>query len=504
MPSRKDSFSALRLGRLTGLLSIFLWISQPLLQAEWRDCTVPVPLDRLLANLTAYIKENPKDAGGYYVLGRVHSMAFAFQQKTYRLNPARKTAEGKTGVPGFPPWSTILVKRKGKAWKFTPEVKAHLLNAIQNYRKSTALAPKKALTFLGLGWVLEQAISLSTHLDPLPEEKKSVEDIPDEARSRIQAAIGQLGAEAYEEREKASRQIEGEIALALPILLKAREHEDVEIRARIHGLIKFYWEEKALAAYRKAFSLALTPDLKLEYLGKGENSAVSLEAGESILRLLRGRPKTEATEAETAKVKEAVEKLRAKPRIMTPIIFPLDETTELEDLLALDRRVRFDLDGDGEPSLWPWVRPETAILVWDPLETGRIRSGLQLFGSATWWMFWENGYQALASLDDDRDGRLTGGELRGIRVWRDRNGNGVSDPGEVTSPESVGVEAIGTKGTRNANGVLENPRGIRLKCGRWVPTFDWLPESIPESGETSTPTGSSRSGTAPSGSGSRR
>ncbi|MBT3202234.1 MAG: hypothetical protein HN350_20220, partial [Phycisphaerales bacterium] len=49
--------------------------------------------------------------------------------------------------------------------------------------------------------------------------------------------------------------------------------------------------------------------------------------------------------------------------------------------------VRFDLDGDGRAQSWPWVKPTTGILVWDPSGQGRITSGQQLFGSVTIWMF---------------------------------------------------------------------------------------------------------------------
>jgi tetratricopeptide (TPR) repeat protein len=38
---------------------------------------------------------------------------------------------------------------------------------------------------------------------------------------------------------------------------------------------------------------------------------------------------------------------------------------------------------------------------------------LRLFGTVTWWMFWNDGDHALDALDDERDGRLRGAELHG-------------------------------------------------------------------------------------------
>ena len=63
-------------------------------------------------------------------------------------------------------------------------------------------------------------------------------------------------------------------------------------------------------------------------------------------------------------------RLNRRPGIITPIIFSLSRQASAEDLSAATR-VRFDLDGSGEARSWRWVRPETAILVWDPMEPAR-------------------------------------------------------------------------------------------------------------------------------------
>ena len=62
-------------GRLVGLLSLLCVLFQNPF-GLWVQPT-EVPLERLLQNTEAYIRKNPKDAQGYYVLGRVHSLAFA-------------------------------------------------------------------------------------------------------------------------------------------------------------------------------------------------------------------------------------------------------------------------------------------------------------------------------------------------------------------------------------------------------------------------------------------
>jgi hypothetical protein len=141
--------------------------------------------------------------------------------------------------------------------------------------------------------------------------------------------------------------------------------------------------------------------------------------------------------------------------------------------------VRFDLDGTGRLQHYSWLQPETALLVWDPERTGRITSGRQLFGNVTWWMFWQNGYQALAALDDNHDGWISGPELSGLSLWFDRNQNGFSDPGEVIPIEEAGVEALAVEADAKDGMVLTSTRGVRMKDGTVLPSWDWIATESP-------------------------
>jgi hypothetical protein len=170
---------------------------------------------------------------------------------------------------------------------------------------------------------------------------------------------------------------------------------------------------------------------------------------------------------------------------ITPVVFSLEEDRTLSDLLAPGVKVRFDLDGDGVSELWPWVKPGTGILVWDPEQKGQITSGRQMFGSVTWWLFFEDGYHALDALDDSRDGFLTGSELEGIRVWFDRNLDGISRPDEVVSLAELGIISISTKASGKDSGCPTSASGITLSDGRTLPTYDWL--TLPEKEESHYP-----------------
>ena len=64
--------------------------------------------------------------------------------------------------------------------------------------------------------------------------------------------------------------------------------------------------------------------------------------------------------------------------------------------------------------------------------------------------FWADGFEALRALDDNRDGELTGGELGGLALWRDEDGDGVSDPGEVLPANVHGIAGLSVRGARDA------------------------------------------------------
>ena len=90
-------------------------------------------------------------------------------------------------------------------------------------------------------------------------------------------------------------------------------------------------------------------------------------------------------------------------------------------------------------------------------------------------MFWDTGYEALAALDDDRDGRLSGKELAGLALWHDANGNGVSDAGEVKPLADYGIVALSCKAVRDPNHpdrIAYSPAGVTFRDGTTRPTFD--------------------------------
>lgn len=258
----------------------------------------------------------------------------------------------------------------------------------------------------------------------------------------------------------------GYASLQLQYVERAKKNEWTEHPEPLAALTLETARDSAYAAFENSKAEIE----KLEMIGPVP--PVGFEAVDLFLKLCDQTKVAEDNERRQEAL-AAKTKLSKLPRAITPILIANSAGARLPQLLDSEIEVEFDLDGDDEVETWPWVRPETGILVWDPERSGKITSGRQLFGSATWWMFFEDGYQAMDALDDNRDGRLAGGELPGLAIWRDRNSNGVSDPGEVTPVEEIGLEWLVTRPDKPTNGVLQARRGASIR-GNTLPTFDWI------------------------------
>jgi hypothetical protein len=130
------------------------------------------------------------------------------------------------------------------------------------------------------------------------------------------------------------------------------------------------------------------------------------------------------------------------PRIrVDPIVIDLDGNG-VADLTPPDSdegTVRFDLLGLGSTQRIQWLKTGHDGWLCQDDGSGRITSGLQLFGTAGGYA---DGFEKLAKLDANGDCVISGAELAGLSVWKDDNGNGVTDPGELTSVAALGITSI--------------------------------------------------------------
>ena len=226
----------------------------------------------------------------------------------------------------------------------------------------------------------------------------------------------------------------------------------------------------ALERYRKALSLAWEREKnETGFMGP----SMTEEIAGYMLPLLD--PKKDAEEIQ--KLKGYQETMTHKPRAVTPVLIPLQEHCSLGELVDPALEVPFDLDGSGLKREWGWISPKAGWLVFDPQSAGQITSGLQMVGGVAFWIFWENGYHALAALDNDNDGLLRGEELGGLAIWQDTNCNGRSEPGEVRPLNDWGIIALSYRYEKHGTGIPFSPHGVIFKDGTVRPSFDWIARS---------------------------
>lgn len=131
--------------------------------------------------------------------------------------------------------------------------------------------------------------------------------------------------------------------------------------------------------------------------------------------------------------------------IPSPIILDLDgdgvETT------SIGHGTYFDHSADGFAEKTAWVGKDDGLLVWDRNNNGQIDSGRELFGSETLLANGKqaaNGFAALAELDSNGDGVIDANDtaFAELRVWKDANGDGRTDAGELLTLAQAGVQSI--------------------------------------------------------------
>lgn len=142
---------------------------------------------------------------------------------------------------------------------------------------------------------------------------------------------------------------------------------------------------------------------------------------------------------------------RTNPYDGRPVL--LDLENDGIRLTGLDDPVWFDIDADGEVNLMGWTDRGEGLLALDRNGNGTVDSGAELFGNATPLLDGTralNGYLALAELDSailggNEDSFLDPADAAfgSLRIWTDRNHDGISQPEELRSLDEAGVRRMG-------------------------------------------------------------
>ena len=162
----------------------------------------------------------------------------------------------------------------------------------------------------------------------------------------------------------------------------------------------------------------------------------------------------------------------APPVRVDPLILDLDgdgiKTTSLDQ-----SRAYFDLDSNGFAERTAWVDASDGLLVLDRNNDGQITSGQELFGDQTLLangVRATSGFEALKEFDSNRDGRIDAKDevYSKLKIWRDLNGDGISQAEELKGLSDYNIASISLSSTSsNASDVMNN---IQRRVGSFIKT----------------------------------
>ncbi|QZX85032.1 calcium-binding protein [Metapseudomonas otitidis] len=131
----------------------------------------------------------------------------------------------------------------------------------------------------------------------------------------------------------------------------------------------------------------------------------------------------------------------------SPIVLDLDG--DGIETYGAEGQTLFDHDGDGNKHGSGWVKSDDGLLVLDRNGNGTIDSGRELFGEHTLLANGQkarDGFEAMQAVDSNGDGKLDASDQvwADLRIWRDLNGDGISQANELKTLQETGIASIST------------------------------------------------------------
>jgi hypothetical protein len=185
--------------------------------------------------------------------------------------------------------------------------------------------------------------------------------------------------------------------------------------------------------------------------GSGESGAETAQAAESI---------TVNISVEVTQVTQVNVSFEGQQQSQDPIVIDLDEDgVEVSDVR---QGVRFDLNGDGIKELTAFANGGDGVLVLDRNGNGVIDSGKELFGDQNGAA---NGFAELAKYDENLDRAIDAKDtvFDQLRVWVDRNSDGISQQAELLTLMDAGIRSIGLS-TRETDDRVNGNRIAQKGC----------------------------------------
>jgi hypothetical protein len=149
--------------------------------------------------------------------------------------------------------------------------------------------------------------------------------------------------------------------------------------------------------------------------------------------------------------------------LVSPIV--LDLNGDGISTLSYSSGVQFDLHASGQKVQTGWAAATDGLLVLDRNQDGMINDGSELFGTSTTLVNGEkakDGYVALSELDSNGDGSISKDDAKwaDLKVWVDKNSDGISEAGEMVTLDSLGITQLDL--AAQATSVIDNGNVIGL------------------------------------------
>jgi Ca2+-binding RTX toxin-like protein len=153
--------------------------------------------------------------------------------------------------------------------------------------------------------------------------------------------------------------------------------------------------------------------------------------------------------------------------IVSPIILDL-KGDGVDTVTASVSRAKFDMDGDGRRDDTSWISSTDGFLFLDRdgngtlTDVGEISFVADVPGAAS-------DLDGLKAFDSNNDGVLSADDARftDFKVWRDSNGNGHVEQGEILGLSQIGLTSLGLTGVAH-DGTAEIDGVAVLSLGNWT------------------------------------
>jgi hypothetical protein len=169
-------------------------------------------------------------------------------------------------------------------------------------------------------------------------------------------------------------------------------------------------------------------------VGAGIIITASIAGGELGKKLLKDQQK---------RIIEIVEIIEI---IASPLVLDLDGNG-IQTLSMTSNYLHFDFDNNSFAERTGWVGPNDGLLILDLNANGKVDSGAELFGNSTVLRDGQvapDGFAALAMYDLNNDQCIDSRDpiWDRLRVWRDRNSNAETDPGEWLTLTDLQIKSL--------------------------------------------------------------